>query len=289
MNEQKQSLYFIHIAVLFFGLAGLFGKIIDQPAIIITLGRVVFAALGLGLILLFTKNGFRIYTFKNGFLLILAGIVLAFHWWAFFYAIQLSSVAIGLLTFSTFPVFTVFLEPLFYREKIVVKNIFVAILTFLGIYLIVPEFNIDNAFFMGAFWGTMSGFLFSVLQLLNRFLVKSASGMQVTFYEVLISSIVLFPFLFIEKMEISTTDILYLFLLGTVFTAMAHSLFIHGLKKVNVFVSSIIASLEPVYGILFAILLLSEIPDLITIIGGLIIVASNFLVLFFKKSHAAIS
>jgi len=287
MKEQKQSLYFIHIAVLFFGLAGLFGKIIDQPAIIITLGRVVFATFGLGLFFLFTKNGFRISSFKNGFVLILAGVILAFHWWAFFYAIQRSTVAIGLLTFSTFPVFTVFLEPLFFREKIILKNIYIALLTFFGIYLIVPEFNVDNTFFVGAFWGMMSGFSFSVLQLLNRFLVKSASGIQVTFYEVLISSVVLFPFLFIEKVEMSSSDLLFLFLLGTVFTAMAHSLFIHGLKKVNVFVSSIIASLEPVYGILFAILLLAEIPDLKTIIGGLIIVASNFLVMFFRKFYAA--
>ena len=38
-------------------------------------------------------------------ILIVLGIILAVHWTTFFYSIQLSTVAIGLLTFSTFPIF----------------------------------------------------------------------------------------------------------------------------------------------------------------------------------------
>ncbi|WP_372682890.1 hypothetical protein, partial [Desulfosarcina sp.] len=45
----------IHVAVLLFGLAGLFGKFLALPAWCIVLGRTGFAAIALGLVLLLTQ------------------------------------------------------------------------------------------------------------------------------------------------------------------------------------------------------------------------------------------
>ncbi|MFR6714479.1 MAG: EamA family transporter [Dorea longicatena] len=50
--------------------------------------------------------------------MILTGVVMAIHWSSFFQSIQTSSVAIGTITFSTFPLFLTFLEPLLFHEKI---------------------------------------------------------------------------------------------------------------------------------------------------------------------------
>jgi drug/metabolite transporter (DMT)-like permease len=66
-------------------------------------------------------------------------------------------------------------------------------------------------------------------------------------------------------------DILLLLLLGVLFTGVAHSLFIKGLKNIKVRTASIIASLEPVYGIIIAAFLLKEIPTTKTVIGGVLI------------------
>ncbi len=65
-----------------------------------------------------------------------------------------------------------------------------------------------------------------------------------------------------------------LLLLGVVFTAVSHTLFIDGLKKVKAQTASIIASLEPVYGIVLGIVFFIEIPDLRTIFGGVIIISA---------------
>jgi len=67
-----------------------------------------------------------------------------------------------------------------------------------------------------------------------------------------------------------------LVLLGVLFTAVAHSLFIKGLTNVKAQTASIIASLEPVYGIIFAVIILSEIPTLRVVIGGSIILGATF-------------
>ena len=52
-------------------------------------------------------------TVANQMALIASGVLLSFHWFAFFHSIQLSTVAVGVIGFSTYPVFVTFLEPLF--------------------------------------------------------------------------------------------------------------------------------------------------------------------------------
>lgn len=284
MKKQSRNLAYIHFAVLLFGVAGLFGKLIELPAIIITLGRVFFASLGIGAVLFFRKLQFKLNSKSEYIFLTIAGLILAFHWWSFFYSIQLSTVAIGLLTFSSFPIFTLFLEPLFYKEKFRYLNLFVTTLTVLGIYLIIPEFDIKNNYFVGAIWGIVSGFTFSFFQLMNRKLVKTISGLKISFYEVTIATIVLIPFVLNLNVNITFHYILLLALLGLIFTAIAHTLFIMGLEKISVFKSSIITSLEPVYGIVIAIFLLSEIPDYKTILGGILIISSNLAIVFVNRN-----
>jgi len=64
--------------------------------------------------------------------------------------------------------------------------------------------------------------------------------------------------------------------LGIVFTAVAHTLFIKELSSVKAQTTSIIASLEPVYGIIFAIFFVNEIPTLRVLGGDIIILGATF-------------
>ncbi|MCP4076662.1 MAG: hypothetical protein GY744_10815 [Gammaproteobacteria bacterium] len=57
---------------------------------------------------------------------------------------QVSSIAIGIISLYTYPVITVFPEPLFHGEKPHVKDIICAIVISFGIYLLVQELTIDN-------------------------------------------------------------------------------------------------------------------------------------------------
>lgn len=63
-------------------------------------------------------------------------------------------------------------------------------------------------------------------------------------------------------------------LLGVVFTGLSHSLFIDGLKSVSAKTASIITTLEPVYGIAAAALLLGEVPGIRMIAGGAVILGA---------------
>ncbi len=56
----RKELVELHGAVFLFGFAGLFGKIISLPAMMIVLGRVVFAAIFLFLVMIYRKDGFKV-------------------------------------------------------------------------------------------------------------------------------------------------------------------------------------------------------------------------------------
>jgi drug/metabolite transporter (DMT)-like permease len=65
-----------------------------------------------------------------------------------------------------------------------------------------------------------------------------------------------------------------LVVLGVIFTAGTHGLFIQGLRTVPAKLASLICTLEPAYGILASALILKEIPSLKTLLGALIITAA---------------
>ncbi len=269
-SSPHSGLLQVHGAVLLFGLAGLFGKYIALPALLITLGRVIFAALALGGVLAVRRSSFALRG-RDYLLLPLAGAVLAVHWAAFFQSIQVSTVAVGLVSFATFPVFVTFLEPLVTRQPLRGMDVLLALLTLAGAALVVPSFALANSTTQGVLWGLLAAGSFAVLALFNRHYVRRYSSLLVAFWQQGAAAMVLLPFLFVYAQPASLANLLLLAVLGVVFTALAHTLFIQGLSVVKAQTASIISSLEPVYGILFAALLLGEIPALRTLVGGAVI------------------
>ncbi len=270
----QRSLGEIHVAVLLFGLAGLFGKWLLISPTLIVLGRVFFASLTLGLILWISRESISLAPSKIYVYLLLLGVLLSVHWITFFQSIQVSTVAVGLLSFSCYPVLTAFLEPLFFRERLIKVNIFFALLCILGIFLIIPRFKLENSIYQGVLWGAFSGVTFAVLTVLNRKFSQQYSSLVIAFFQDLFATVFLLPFFFILKAELSAKDLILLGLLGVFCTAGAHTLFIKGMKHIQAQTASIIHSLEPVYGIILAFLLLHEVPPSRTILGGTVVLVA---------------
>lgn len=229
-------------------------------------------------VLLYLKKGIKLDRKGDYFRMGILGQLLAIHWISFFKSIQVSTVAVGLLTFSTFPVFTTFLEPYFFNEKLNVRDIMVALIALAGVSLVVPEFGIENNITTGTLYGITAGLTFALLSILNRKFVKNYPSLVVAFYQDSFATLFLLPFLipflFLQEPVFQPRDIFLLVLLGVVFTGIAHSLFIRGLKGIRAQTASIIASLEPVYGIVAAVLLLGEIPEFRVFLGGAIILGA---------------
>jgi drug/metabolite transporter (DMT)-like permease len=274
-----RGLVFANIAVLLFGLAGVLGKLSVLPAPLIVFGRSFFAGLVLLVVCWFWHIPLRPKRSRDSYLLLGQGVLLALHWTAFFQAINVSNVAIGLLSFSSFPLFTAVLEPLLLHQRPSRIQIVAALLILPGIYLLVPSFTLQNQTTLGVMWGVLSGASFALLSVTNRWLGRTYSSLMISLYQDGIAAIVLLPVFFFTATGSFWTphDLLILFILGVVCTALAHTLFIASMRDITAQSASLLASLEPVWGIIFGILLLGAIPTASTLLGGAIILGATLL------------
>ena len=112
----NRNIIYLHIAVMLFGLAGVAAQFVEIPAVLVALGRVVCSSLLLLIIAIVKKESLRLNSGKDYCMIILTGAVMAIHWTTFFQSVQVSTVAIGTITFSTFPLFLTFIEPIVFHE-----------------------------------------------------------------------------------------------------------------------------------------------------------------------------
>src|SRR5262245_12026630 len=108
--SRTRALVALHVAVALFGFAGLFGKWLALPPVTIVFGRSLVPSLALALLLRLTREADPAVRHRVDWRLAVNGAVLALHWVAFFQAIQIASVAVGLLGFASFPLFVLLLE-----------------------------------------------------------------------------------------------------------------------------------------------------------------------------------
>ena len=274
MKKHTEGLLAVHSAVFIFGLTALFSRIIDLPAVDITFLRSVFAFIAIGIFIRLKGESLLLQSTRSYFIALMLGGLLASHWVTYFHAMQVSSVAVGVISLYTFPVITVFLEPLFHGERPHLKDILSALAVFLGIYLMVPEFSYDNATFQGIFWGVLSAFLFALRNIIHGRFFTHHSARHALFYQSITVVVVLLPFSAGGVPEVSLLEWQLLLLLGVLFTALPHTLFAHSLLYLKAKTASLVACIQVVYATLFAAIFLHEWPSVGTAAGGLIIVSA---------------
>ena len=287
MKEKTKNIISLHLAIFLFGFSALFGKFISLSPIAIVFGRTFVAAITSFLILRSLKQDYKLNA-KNDYLFLCSlGVLFAVHWFTFFKSVQVSSVAIAVLTFSTYPVFVTFLEPYFYREKIRLFDIVTAFVTLFGVFFIVPKFELTNNVTQGTLWGLAAGLTCAFLAIACKKGTEKYSVLVIPFYQNLTAAIVSLPFMIYLKPVFEVKDILLLILLGSLFTAVSGTLYVKSLSTIKVQFASIVTCLEPVYSITFAVILLGEVPTLRTVFGGFIFLGA-ILFATLKSKHQEI-
>jgi drug/metabolite transporter (DMT)-like permease len=276
MSPRIRNLLQLHAAVLLFGLAGIFGKILDLPPVVIVFWRVVFASL----VLVLASAWWRLPLCPQPRRSLLAffglGILLAVHWTTFFHSVQVSSVAIALITYSTFPVFVALLEPPLFQEKFRATDLLMAVVALVGVAILIPTYDLGDQTTQGVCWGVASGLPFALLSLLNRKYVRHHASVTIALYQDAFAAVALLPFLVLRWPTLTLKALGLLLLLGVLCTAVAHALFIASLRAIKARTAGMVACLEPVYGTVLAALLLAEVPSGRTVAGGLVVLAVAF-------------
>lgn len=274
MQSQQQSLIYLHIAVLLFGGTALFAKLIGLNALDITAYRAAIAGVAIYVLLTLQKKPIKLHRAKDYVIAILLGVAVGIHWVTYFAGMQLAGITVGMLAFFTYPVITVFLEPLFNKSKPKTKDIISAVVVIIGIYLLIPNVNLGDDITLGVVTGVVSALFFAIRNITHKRYFSEYGGPQTMFYQTLVASLMLCAFIEVPITQINDTDLILLLIAGVVFTAMPHSLFAASLKHLSAATAGLISCLQPLYGTILAIIILHERPSVMTLIGGALIVSA---------------
>lgn len=249
----------LQFIVLLWGFTGVLGKLITIDAIPLVWFRVLVASLVLFIILKIRKISLKIVR-KDLLILLGIGVVIGLHWMAFFGAIKVSNVAVALSTLSTGALFSAFLEPIFFKRKINVSEIILAVVVSCCILLI---YNAKPEYWLGIVLGVICSFLSALFSVLNGKIHTKFPSQKIMFYEMVGGFLVVCFFLpFVGGMEsiinVSWKDLGLLLLLGSLFTAYPMIESVSLMKFISPFTLLLNVNLEPVYGIILAWLIFGE-------------------------------
>lgn len=275
MATKTQDILLLHISIILFGGTALFSKLIPLGAIDITVFRTLLAALALFSVLLLRRQKIALHSTKDAFYIVIFSMLMGAHWVTYFLSMQLASVSVGVIAFFTYPIMTILLEPLVGKTKLHSRDIVSGIVVIVGVYLLVPEVNLDNTATQGILFALLSAFLFTLRNVFQKKVVSHYPGTQIMFYQTLIAGLALSIFVETPPTEFSTNTIYLLLLAGFIFTATPHALFAGVLRRIDAKTVALIGCLQPFYATVLAMLVLNETPTLQTLIGGILIVSTS--------------
>lgn len=281
----NRNILILHFTVLIWGFTGVLGELISVSALHLVWFRVLIAALSLWVFFMFKRRSIRVTKAQLGQYLAVGSLV-GLHWVLFFHAIKISTVSVTLVTLSSVTLFTSILEPIINRKRIAISDVMVGLLIIFGIYLI---FKFEFQYFWGIVYGLSCAFCASIFSIFNARMVKKASPTIITFYEMIGAFLVVSIMLavvgqFDEQLYLSQSDLLYLLLLGGLCTAFAYVLGVAVMKELSAFTVALTTNLEPVYGIILALMIFGQREAMSTgfYFGAIIILGAVFIYPYLK-------
>lgn len=260
MKESFRANVLLHVIVLIFGFTGVLGKLISANSDVLVLYRMFIAALGIWAYGYFTKKIEPIST-KQILKLIGIGGIIALHWITFFESIKVSNISVALICISSASLFTALLEPLFYRRRVNLVEIFFGLIVVAGLLLI---FNFEPQYQLGITLSLISAFLAALFTVLNGMLVKETGPTTISAYEIGGGALILLIYLGskngidLPAFMVSLPDLGYLLILGLICTSYAFVASVQIMKQLTPFTVALTINLEPIYAIIMAFAFFGE-------------------------------
>jgi drug/metabolite transporter (DMT)-like permease len=281
----------LHLVALIWGASGVLGALISASPSIVTSGRSFFAALAI--ILFFRKRLFtelKQISRPNILSLLLTGVLLGIHWICFFKSIQAGGVAMGLVTYATAPTIIALLEVIFLKAEQSYSILLAALLSVAGVWMLHPVTNISALLDEGFVFGMGSALSVGVNWILvKRLLNKEVGFVPLSVLQIGGACLATLPMALMSDLaEVSKADLIYIFILGLVCSAIGQTICIKCLKYVRASKASIITSMEAPYGVILAVLFAGQTLTL-KVITGVILVTLATVIVSIKpkaKSHA---
>lgn len=278
LNAKLKNYLHLHVLVFIAGFTAILGHVISIEAISLVWYRMLFALVLISLYVYISKAQVRI-PLKSILKLSFAGILIALHWITFFASIKAANISIALAMFSTGALFASIIEPIIYKRAIIWYEIIFGLLVVLGVFIITQS---ELHYLSGIVLGITSAFLSSFFAVLNGKFLEKHSATVITFYEFISGVAFITIFLCFYKngfsasfFDLQMSDFIYLLILASICTAYAFIASVYVMKHLSPYTVVLTYNLEPIYGIILALLLFPNNEKMSTsfYIGALIIIS----------------
>jgi len=255
----------------------------------------VFAALSGTIVLMvilavFDKKAFRVSARDLPALLVFATITGALFSLAWYNAIDLTSVATAVVLLYTYPSMVTIASVFLLGEKMTAIKAIALPLTFIGAILIAGAYDLDNMRLN--IWGIGLGLFTAVAAAVyylwaKKFMVKYSSNTVALYMSILMLPaliIIVNPFALMET-SLSTDAWLYILIIGLVPGTIAFVIAMMALGHIQASKASIIAGIEPVAGVILAVIIINEAINGIQIAGIALVIVAVLLIRFAHKDE----
>ena len=260
-NAKLKHYLQLHFLVFIAGFTAILGALITIGSLELVWYRMVIAAV---LMFIFIKiTGLNIKVTKKTFWQFsAAGIIIALHWVTFFESINQSNVSIALAMFSSGAFFASFIEPIFFKRRILAYEIFFGIVVILGVFLITSS---EMGYINGILLGLSSALFSTLFAVINGRFIERYNATVISFYEFISGVVFLSIFILVsgntfntEFFTLSNSDWVYIFILASICTAYAFISAVQVMRFISPFTVILSYNLEPIYGIALALILFPE-------------------------------
>ncbi len=269
MTKATTTDYFqLHFIVLIWGFTAILGKLL-QPldASAVVLFRTGLATIGLLAVLRFRKQSLAIAHTDRWKLLATGGII-ALHWVLFFLAARLANVSVCLAGMATSSLWASVLEPIVLRRRVRLIEVILGGVVMSGLYLIF-RFEFDKV--AGLAVAVFSAMLSSLFTIINSRFAQRYESLVISAYEMAgatVGALGLWltvryvlpadPAQVTQFVPETAAQWLWLGILSMVCTVYAYSVGVGLLRKFSPYMAILTVNLEPVYGILLAVLVFGD-------------------------------
>ncbi len=283
MLFKNKNLLLLHFIVLIWGWSPILGKLINIEGVIayqLVWFRMLITVITVASYLFLTKQNIKLAN-KDVCQLLGIGAIIAFHWFCFYNAINVSNVSVTLVAFATGTLFTSIIEPIFYKRKIIRYEIAFGMVIIGAIALI---FQVETQYTLGIIFGMLAALTSSFFTVFNGLLVRRIPSPVIAIYEltggfIALSIYLLFTGEFtVDFFNITPAAWGWLGILSILGTAFPFISSVNLMKKISPYTVTLTVNLEVVYGIIIAYILWKQ-DEAMTpgfYIGTLIILATIF-------------
>ena len=259
-NDKLLNYFHLHFIVFIWGFTAVLGDLITIEAVPLVWHRMLLGSLFVLIYIIYNKGMLKV-SLRSLIKFAFVGLIIALHWLAFFSAVKVSNVSITLAMMSTGAFFASFLEPVFFKRKIISYEVVFGLIVIIGLYII---FKVESEYLSGILFALLASFLGALFSIFNGMMVKSHNATVISFYELLFGVVFITLYiLFTDGFDntffnLSGSDWTYLIILASICTAYAFIASVHVMKWISPYTVMLTTNMEPIYGILLALLILGE-------------------------------